>query len=388
MTKRPHNRIEVAAYYFPNYHRDPRNEARYGPGWTEWEIVKAAQPRFEQHAQPKLPLWGYEDEALPEVFARKIAAAADHGIDAFIFDWYTYNDGEYLNRALDEGYLGAANHDRVKFALMWANHDWVDIFPAPFGQQAELLYPAAVTPETFERFTEDIIARYFAHPSYWKIEGKPYFSIFMAYRLVQDLGGLEAAVTALERFRQKTCDAGFPGLHLNAIVSGMQPPSTIQAQLNLEGAPVLARALRVDSVTPYVWLSHFKPGIDFPTCDYLKILKLEQAGWNLARTKFDVPFYPNVSMGWDATPRCDANHAFELAEYPFVSVLTGNTPQAFQQALEAAKVFAQEHAGPRFVTVNSWNEWTEGSYLEPDVVHGTAYLEALKAVFGSTPERT
>ena len=32
-------------------------------------------------------------------------------------------------------------------------------------------------------------------------------------------------------------------------------------------------------------------------------------------------------------------------------------------------------------TINSWNEWTEGSYLEPDTVHGMGYLEAVKRVF-------
>src|SRR5271163_3640596 len=86
--------ITVASYYFGNYHpNDPRNIRLKGAGWSEWELVKAAKPRFVGHQQPKTPLWGYTDESNPGAMAQKIAAAADHGINAFIFDWYYYNDG-------------------------------------------------------------------------------------------------------------------------------------------------------------------------------------------------------------------------------------------------------------------------------------------------------
>jgi len=78
--------ITVAAYYFPNYHEDARNAAYFEDGWTEWELVKEAQPRFDNHHQPNLPAWGFTDEADPVQMAQKIQAAADHGIDAFIFD--------------------------------------------------------------------------------------------------------------------------------------------------------------------------------------------------------------------------------------------------------------------------------------------------------------
>jgi len=42
----------------------------------------------------------------------------------------------------------------------------------------------------------------------------------------------------------------------------------------------------------------------------------------------------------------------------------------------------REPAPHRILNINSWNEWTEGSYLEPDTVHGMKYLEAVRDVFG------
>lgn len=70
--------MDVSVYYFPNYRVDPRNEALHGAGWTEWELVKHAGPRFAGHQQPKVPAWGCENESDPTVMARKIDAAADH----------------------------------------------------------------------------------------------------------------------------------------------------------------------------------------------------------------------------------------------------------------------------------------------------------------------
>ena len=101
-------KITIAAYYFPNYHTDDtRNIRALGAGWSEWELVKAAQPRFPGHDQPKVPLWGYTDEKDPKVMAQKIKTASDYGINCFIFDWYMYEDGPFLNRCLDEGFLKA-----------------------------------------------------------------------------------------------------------------------------------------------------------------------------------------------------------------------------------------------------------------------------------------
>ena len=99
---------------------------------------------------------------------------------------------------------------------------------------------------------------------------------------------------------------------------------------------------------------------------------------------FDVPYFPNVSMGWDPSPRAAQEDEFGDFGYPFTNTIGQNTPENFRAALEKTKqrLLAQP-GGPRILNINCWNEWTEGSYLEPDTVNGLKYLEAVRDVFGA-----
>ena len=58
----------------------------------------------------------------------------------------------------------------------------------------------------------------------------------------------------------------------------------------------------------------------------------------------------------------------------------------FEPALCMAKQYVDTHNLPaRLITVNSWNKWTEGSYLQPDDRTGYGYLEAVKAALKNDP---
>jgi Glycosyltransferase WbsX len=367
---------QIAVYYFPNYHIDPRNEVIHGKNWTEWNLMKVAVPKFPGHYQPKIPLWGYEDESIPELMAKKIDAASEHGIDAFIFDWYWYDDGPFLKHALDDGFLNAPNRSKLKFAIMWANHDWVDIHPAKQNCLPRLLYPGKVTPETFEIMTDYIIENYFPRENYWLVDGCPYFSIYELPKFISGMGGVHEAAKALQRFRNKTIAAGFKDLHLNLVLYSVK---ILPGEESVKNKEELLQVLKADSVGSYVWVHHCRFD-DFPEVSYQSFMESSIEYWDEAAKDNTLPFIPNVTMGWDPSPRTVQSDTYKLNEcpgYPFSPVLTGNTPYLFGKAVRKCIDFLQDKE-LKILTINAWNEWTEGSYLEPDTKNKYAYLEAIK----------
>ncbi len=379
--------MTVACYYFPNYHVDRRNQKVHGRDWTEWELVKNARPRFEGHYQPKLPLWGYCDEADPDVMAMKIDAAADHGIDAFIFDWYWYNDGPFLERCLNEGFLGAKNTERLKFSLMWANHDWHNIHPTcpdfvknwhknQMYCKENRLYQGQVTEKTFDYITDMIIDEYFSRSNYWLIDGCPYFSIYELNMLIKSFGGIDGTRRQLDKFHDKTIKAGFDGLNLNAVVfANTILPGEVAIPIER-----VVEQLGFNSCTSYVWIHHIEMS-GFPQADYMQAMSDYFGKWDEIISKIKMPYYPNITMGWDSSPRTEQSQAFENLGYPYTGIFTGNTPENFKKAMRLTKQRMIE-TGADIVNINCWNEWTEGSYLEPDTVNGMGYLEAVKDVWG------
>ena len=355
-------KVQVAAYYFPNWHR---TEGKKGPDFGAWAEIPRAIPRFPGHQQPKHPVWGVEDESDPQVMAKKIDAAADHGISAFIFCWYYHEQGAYLDRAVNEGFLKAPNKQRLPFALMWANHD-VATQPVRKG---------AVTREVFDRMTDLLIARYFNDPAYWRVNGRCYFSIYRPMTFISGLGGISQAHAALNNFRQKARDAGCGELHLNLIDQQLsKQPDVLKT----------VRDLGADSVTAYVWTHdrEAREHLKFPSSDYEPIRNAYFANWDKVWCPTRVHF-PNVTMGWDPTPRLRPDQPHTGTKYPDTPVITGNTPERFNAALQDAKSRAQRlPAGQRIVTIYAWNEWTEGGYLEPEAATGMKYLEAVRDVFG------
>jgi hypothetical protein len=362
---------DVAAFVWPAYQPEKRFQdiGVFKDGKGEWEAIYKAQSKFPDDHQPRVPLWGYTDESDPKAVAQKIAAAASHGVNVFIYDWYWYDGKPFLENALNDGFLKAPNRDRMSFYLMWANHDHTSYLDPTAADKSHVYWRGGVDRSTFDTMVDHIIRDYFSQPNYYKIDGEPVFAIYELSTLIDGLGGIEKTKAALDDFARKTRAAGHPGLHLQGILWGAIPA-------NLSGVPGDTSStqnntitdLGIQSLTNYQWVHYV------PVQDYKKWGDIAVQSWEKWSREFTVPYFPHVSISWDNNPR------FPKAQLQ--SRVTNANPTDFKAFLEKAKQYLDQHPNqPKLITINAWNEWAEGSYLEPDKLNGYKYLEAVKSVF-------
>ena len=370
-TAKDTKKYDVAAFLYPAYASDdPRLRPFWPMGIGEWETVMTVGDRYPGHYWNRKPLWGYINEADPSVMEMEIEQATSHGINVFIFDWYWYDGRPFMETTLDNGFLKARNNDKMKFYLMWANHDVLNLWDTRLARYNEnnVIWTGRVDREEFEKICRRNIEKYFKHPGYYKIDGKPVFMIYDIPQLIAGLGGVEETADALRWFTEETKRAGFPGLDLQITMWSINLNySGLDAGKTGNPSDDFVKKLGFTSGTHYQFV-HFTDVND----DYENILGRVEAEWNRIDNTYSFPYYPHISVGWDNSPR--TQHS---------AVVRNNTPENFEKGLLKAKAYADAHPDQApLITINSWNEWTETSFLQPCNLYGYGYLDAVKRVFG------
>ncbi len=368
---------DIPAYIWPSYTgKEPRSRIYWPQGIGEWQSVLSVEQNAAlkpaDYRWDRKPIWGPVDEADPKVMEMEIETAVSHGVNVFIYDWYWFDHRPFLEQCLDEGFLGASNNEKMKFYLMWANHDadytWDIRLSDPHQKGNCMVWGGWQDRKEFEIICHRIIDNYFSRPNYYKINGKPVFNIYTVDNLVKGLGGVEETVDALNWFRDECVKAGHAGLDLQLTGGGEYPRQFKGPDGNQLYTKDVVPLLGFDSVTNYQF-AHYC----YMAQDYGNILKKVAEEYARMDRDYTVPYYPHVTIGWDNNPRFRT-----FADY----VCQNNGPDMFEKGLRMAKDYVDSHDLPvPLITINSWNEWTETSYLEPDTLYGYGYLEAIKKVF-------
>jgi lipopolysaccharide biosynthesis protein len=346
------NRVRAIAFYLPQFHPIPENDRWWGKGFTEWRSVAKARPNFLGHYQPRLPAdLGFYDLRVPEVLEQQAELAKRYGIYGFCFYYYWFGGKRLLELPLER--LLETGRPDIPFCVCWANENWTRRWD---GRESDILIAQRHSEEDDAAVIRDL-ARCLRHPNYIRVNGKP---LLLVYRV----GLFPDIKRSTETWRGWCRNAGIGEIYLALVQSFDQArkqenPSACGFDSAVEFPPHEMSA-PVDH--PEVILNpSFKGHIN----DYREIV-LQY----LRKQHPDYIQFRGVMPSWDNTARRQDD-----------SVIFAHTsPGHYQAWLEAIvqRTKEQYFGDERLVFVNAWNEWAEGTYLEPDKQYGHGYLEATR----------
>lgn len=190
------------------------------------------------------------------------------------------------------------------------------------------------------------------------------------------------ALDALSDFEAKAVRAGHPGIHFDAVVWGV---GVLPGSHRLADPSTMVGRLPFATASSYTWCHHVdlltQP---FPLGDWDEVRRRTYSQYEQYPRLLGLPFIPNISVGWDCSPRTSGALSWEARKgygwTPVFECAVGTIKSAARDARSILR--AQAAAGaPQIVTVNAWNEWTEGSYLMPDSDRGLELLATLSECF-------
>lgn len=315
---------KVGVYYFSGWSNDPFNAA------DSWAKIRPYPER-----EPLIGWYRGSDRAVVQQQADWMQAAH---LDFVVFDWYYEKGKVQLGGPLD-AYL-ALSSKRPKVSLLWANHG------------------AHTTAATWHAIVA-AWARTIARADVFRIGGANVIFVFDAQRFADDAkadgaGADEWLAYAQAEMRRR----GLPPIHFVGGVYGGE--DTI--------IPAITK-LGFASITAYNM--HRKTGSTADAKGYPALDDAYRANWRrmLRFTPALKPILPMIS-GWDhapwgAQPARDGSIA---------------TAAQFRAHLAAAReVMAANRLDAGVICC--WNEYGEGSFIEPTKGAGTAMIDTVAATF-------
>ena len=354
--------LKIFAYYLPQYHPTPENDRWWGKGFTEWANVTRATALFAHHKQPRLPAdLGFYDLRLPQVRKDQEKLAKNFGVDGFCYYYYWFDGRGMLREPLDA--MLAAQDNPFPFALCWANEPWTRNWD---GGKRELLVPQTYQEGWIAQFAQDILP-YLSDSRYLHVNGVP---MLLIYR-VMHIRNIAASIASL---RDELKKLGVPKVHISAGWVGFEGDVDVSQANDIgidswfEFPPHRIVATEVTSSVSGLSAKFTGKVYSYRSAVRLSIEQLQQKN-------FDKTF-PAVMAGWDNTARrLHQSHVFH-----------GATPALFRKWLRAIVLSYNLRQTledrDKIVFINAWNEWAEGTYLEPDTHFGSGWLEAVASAVG------
>jgi hypothetical protein len=356
------NTPKVIAFHLPQFHCIPENDRWWGKGFTDWSNVRRARPLYRGHLQPRVPAEDrYYNLLDSEVQDWQASLARRYGIHGFCYYHYWFNGKQLLERPV-EMLLERGKPD-FPFCLAWANEPWTRTWDG--GEKDILIAQEYGGPEQWRQHFSYLL-RAFQDPRYIRVYNKP---MFLIYRST----GIRELQPMLELWQNEAVKAGLPGLHVVSMATGFgvdprlhlfnafadfEPMFTLfhrlprhlrrREQWLRRWTKLCWRLLRSSSRTPHSF-------------DYSRVWQ------QIQKRDLQPHYYPGAFADWDNSSRRELERCLVSRNFDRDSFTDGIT----------AQINKARRSGAEFLFFNAWNEWAEGTYLEPDTARGLFFLEAI-----------
>jgi hypothetical protein len=326
------HKIQLGVYYFPGW----RDRTPGAPFDYPWDPIKKFPDR-----EPQL---GWYQEGDSDVMAAHLDTMARNGLSYISFDWYWGADNRvYLGHAL-QTYLSLKDKRGLQFSLLWANHD-----------------EAPVSMSNFDRMVDYWVRHYFTSPSYLKVEGKPLVTVFSAEQLTRQASKMGATpAQLLDRANKRAQEEGLPGIYFVAGGTSDEPGFKSFS----------LRDSGYNAVSAYNL--HWWPGKPHPAHSYDELDNAYRSHWARYRSIGQLPVVVPMSSGWDKRP-------WGGSDDPLHDQLIG-TPEEFESHVRAGVQEVIKGGPPYIGVICCWNEFGEGSYVEPTRKLGDAIINKVGKV--------
>lgn len=373
---------KLITFYLPQFHTIPENDKWWGEGFTEWTNVRKAQPLFQGHDQPRIPLHGEYNLLDDNIKIWQAELAKQYGIFGFCYYHYWFKDGRQLLEKPAEQMLANKAVD-LPFCFCWANENWSKNWDG--GNHEVIMEQDYGTKSDWEKHFQYLLS-FFRDERYITIDGKPLLVIYKPEQII-DLYQMT------NYWKKRAIDKGFPGLCLAfqfpTYYSDMYYRSDIfDYRIGFE--PVHARNLSTmkpgtsakvnllrkifgeNAVSFYRKSRHKNVKSTVASSQNLSVYFYDEIWEKILTSSWTDEFLPGAFVDWDNTPR--NKHGV---------IHVGFTVEKFQEYMTRLLERARKENKP-MVFLNAWNEWAEGAFLEPDKKYNTQKLEAVKTALTTT----
>ena len=373
------SKARVIAFYLPQFHPTAINNKYWGKGFTEWTNVAKAKPLYKGHYQPQIPAdLGFYDLRVPEVRSEQARMAQDAGIEGFCYWYYRFDEKtRVLDMPIRE--LMKTHEPNFPFCIGWANHDWSNktwIKGKRFKKDITFLKQKYLGKDDYIKFFYEVLPM-FKDERYIRIDDKPLFYIFAP----DDIPDIEVFIHTWRELAKKE---GIADIFFVGRADSCGKATIIESKdflnqslerynnyINLGFDAVNSFSFRRAEVlaTGY-WIKVWRQiqrkitGNALNVHDYEKVM----SNYYTKEDKLNYVF-PTLMPRRDRTPRSGKNSL----------VYKNSTPKAFQSVIKRVlDIISNKPNEYKIIFLDSWNEWGEGSYMEPDLKFEHGYLDVLK----------